>query len=357
MVHIIKPGVDPMVTRPDKTNLQLRELQMLRSALRLAEPKLAVDIITVNDLRNNLLTYTGDTFFVFNAGHAFDTECIQIFDMLSVLASAHVILVSNDCRLSFAMSDNAIGRFNLHTTEEPKSYKLTCITNATRNLEQLPAVIGIDKLKNIVVFSTNLYTLPAYLQHEPAFGKTTDIVYACMHYRDYDKHRTDMMYKLLSHIRYEQENKQTLQFFGDTSGLRHNGQDVKANVIDAKNLSAIYAQAKTTPVLLEATYVNFGIIPNRVAEAIANDCLPIIVDAYDKWDESDEARKLQLVMQSLAQTTYKQFAVCEDYTYMSSMIKDDAGRYKQLVRLHTVLNNDIRLFERQLRCLTSVTLS
>lgn len=265
-IFITKPGCNPDVIKENKTNLQLREMQMLQTALLHADASFASEIVTTNQLAEQWHRLENATVFVFNSASCFNDDLTRLFGLLSVVDNVDIILVSNDCRLNFKINAPCIDRIRTRLND---GLSVCMITNATRFLDNYAQqVLPAELASQIPVFSSNVYTLPSFLSHMPSHSaKTVQSVFACMHFKDYSTKRQD-------ELRYLYEKLQdNLVLTGDMEGL----DGVESIVTDTQVVMDWYKNAKTTPVLLEPAYDLFGVIPNRVAEAICMRCMPIIL--------------------------------------------------------------------------------
>lgn len=272
-IHIIKPGCDPNVVKANKTNLQLRELQMLKSALATAgctSDERTVDILTSDMLVDRYMSMQGDIFFVFNSAKCFDDDLDRIIRVLSMINDAFVIFVSNDCRLKLSTAN--LGVWTQFVSRiVSRSIRSVIITNATTNLDSYARLVAPAFSKFVPCMHVPLDMLPCALRSDNSQAKTTDIVFCCMHFKDYDKSRKSVLQSL------QDAYGDRIVFTGDMEGLLRDGKQIDSIVTDTKDVSQWYAPAKVTPVVLEDKYAKFGVQPNRLSEALTNGCVPIVL--------------------------------------------------------------------------------
>lgn len=282
-VHILKPGCDPNVLHAGKTNLQLRELQMLQSALQ--SVNIESDILTVAKLANAYECMSGHSFIIFNSAACFNDELDSTIKLLTLLPNIQLIFVSNDCRLTFKTDNAAVWLRLSHRMQAKHDIRLFLLTNASAFLHDYAVKVmpTVQLALSAITMHAPLDMLPCMLQHTKQSVKTVDLVYPCMHFCDCDESRRRAMQYLADQF------GDRIVFTGDMRGLTRNGEDVPSIVTDTKDVRQWYAPAKLAPVLLEDNYAVYGVMPNRLAEAICNECIPaILVDdahacLYAQW--------------------------------------------------------------------------
>jgi hypothetical protein len=286
--YIVKPGCDPSIIKPDKTNLQLREMQMMKQVYALQD--IEANIVSIPWLLSQDLAMSNSDIIIFNSAKCFEHELDKLFAFLSVLEEVNIILVSNDCRLNFGVESGSLQRLLSRVND---GITVTMLTNATVNLDEYAGLVlpGIDSgyaMKRVPIISTPLYTLPTNLVSivktdmdlSSLQSKTIASVFTCMHFCDYSDYRKNLLTMLKTDL------GDDLVLSGDMSGMIVNGEQIESIVTDTKDVLEWYRHVKTTPVILEPNYEYFGVIPNRVAEAIQMLCLPVVITDNTELDRA-----------------------------------------------------------------------
>jgi len=277
-IHILKPGCNPDVVKANKTNLQLRELQMLRSAIRTIEDE--ADILTADQLVNNYTAMAGHLFFVFNSAKCFDDELDKIVRVLCMVNGARIVFVSNDCRLKIDTATTATWNQLINRLVD-SSIKVFIATNATTELDAYAKLVAPKIARFVPCLHIPLDMLPCWLRRDTQSEKTRDLVFCCMHFKDYDKRRKQQLQQL------QEVYGDRLIFTGDMEGLLRDGKQIESIVTDTKDVSQWYAPTKVAPVILEAKYSKFGVQPNRLSESLMNNCAPVVLTdmpmLYRNW--------------------------------------------------------------------------
>jgi hypothetical protein len=275
--YICKPGCyfEP---KEGKTNLQIRELEALRSAFN--DAGVPNELITIPQLLNKGIDIAGSAIIVFNSAKCFDDELYKLMSLCSVLDDIDITFVSNDCRLNFNYASKEAFKPLQRLTkrfEANDGVTMRVFTNASVDLDDYATIIADWFPEDIPVYFSALWTLPAFMPGANIAQKTVDSVFACMHFKDYSKERQELLVDL------KMKFEDRLVLTGDMSTMIVNGKEVKSIVTDTKYVWQWYCNAKTTPVLLEPNYNKFGVIPNRVAEAIACRCMPVVLCIRDNY--------------------------------------------------------------------------
>lgn len=269
-VFICKPGCD-LMAKEGKTNLQLRELQAFKTACFYAGVE--TRLITIPELLDMALDLQGASIVCFNSAACFQDEFGKLISMISVIENIDLTLISNDCRLNFNLDtkyDKVIARLLSHTQTGESSLRI--LTNATKDLESYRSIVmNWTNAELVPIYSAQLYTLPTFMEFNGKHvDKTTNAVFTCMHFKDYSEQRQKQLIQLKEYF------GENLVLSGDLSGMTiYAGETVKSVVTDTATVWQWYKPTKVTPVLLEPRYDKYGVIPNRVAEAVMCRCVPI----------------------------------------------------------------------------------
>lgn len=331
-VHILKPGCNPDIVKEGKTNLQLRELQMLRSALQ--ELCISADILTTADLCNDYMQMSGHQFIIFNSAKYFDDDLNSMLSIIALIPSAKLLLISNDCRLKFDTDKVQVWNKLIDRSINKHDISITLLTNATVFLDDYAKLVCPKLGELIPVMHLPVDMLPCWLKHSSKTSKTGNFVYTCMHFADYDYERKQTLKLLAEHY------NDDLTFTGDMEGLIVNGQQVQSIVTDTKDVYQWYAPAKVALVILEKQYAKYGVMPNRLSEALMNNCCPAVL-AYD------DAAYLYNAWRTVANDM-------QDYTTMLDKLVSDDDYRASIVKLQTsVLKARKRLLLNRLNMLLS----
>lgn len=334
-IYICKPGT-LLVARPDKTNLQLREMQALRTVLKKSLPTtIETELITVPELcQLELDKLENAAIICFNSAKCFDNELMQLLRTCSVLDSIDLTLISNDCRLNFNLGEHAVASKIVQAIQQHRC-NLRILTNATEQLDKyITKIIDWPDAKSLPIYSANLYTLPTFMSGAHKVDKTVGSVFACMHFCDYSDERK----LLLTAIKEQLGDDMVLT--GDMQGMTCNGEQVASIITDTKDVWQWYCNAKTTPVLLEPNYDLHGVMPNRVSEALACDCLPVLFSkSITPYSDSRLGMLPIIHIDSIDAIAYYQYYIDN---YDKALVQQKLESAKQAMQL------DIELFQRQL---------
>jgi hypothetical protein len=118
-------------------------------------------------------------------------------------------------------------------------------------------------------------------------------------------------------------------------------------VIDASIVQRVMHLYALTPIVLEKSYEFFGIMPNRLSEAIAVGCLPIFV--------TDEPEQFKLRAKENYNATYseilndRRYTVTDNFPQMASNLLSEPEFVQELLSsLLSIANIDLAQFEKQI---------
>lgn len=259
-ILICKPGT-VLAPRPGKTNLQLREMEFFRTACEAAG--IDAEIEDSELITEAKLLEQPTTVVVFAHLDCFSDLFSKLMSAIDSASGTKVVLVSNDCRLKFKLDETTV----LSRLErEPEDVIIA--TNATRHLDQYANDV-LFGMKAGKVLNWALWTLPAFnTVSRPEVLPERDYiaVYPCMYAKDYGRIRRQILSLLISKL------GDKLLLPGNVEGLAEFN---PATVTDTADVQQWYLQAHTAPVVVEQIYDYYGVVPNRVSEAIMNDCMPV----------------------------------------------------------------------------------
>lgn len=271
-IFICKPGCD-LQPKPNKTNLQIREMEALKYAF--ADAGGDAELTTIPDILQNGLALENCAVICFNSAKRFDDELIQLIKLASILDNIDITLVSNDVRLNFKIyegNEHFVDRLIKHVIEG--SAHVRVLTNASIRLDEyVHEVLDWPNADAIPVYYSSLWTLPAFLPGQKHADKVNDIVYTCMHFCDYSEQRKSELIALKTAF------GDRLTLSGDMTDMIVDGKQVPSVVTDTAEVWQWYRSYRVTPVLLEPRYDYYGVMPNRVSEGIACRCIPVLLTA------------------------------------------------------------------------------
>ena len=268
--YICKPGCD-FQPKEGKTNLQIRELQALQLAFN--DTGTPTELVTIPYLLDKGLDLSGSAIIVFNSAKCFDAELHALLSLCSVVDEIDITCISNDCRLNFNCQDMPTAPLErlVKRYQDESGVTMRMFTNASIFLNDYADIVATWFNSVIPVYFSALWTLPAFMPGATVGQKNVKSVFACMHFCDYSKERQLQLIKVKEYF------GDDLVLTGDMSGMIVNDKEVQSVVTDTKYVWQWYKHAKTTPVLLEPNYAKFGVLPNRIAEAIACRCIPVML--------------------------------------------------------------------------------
>jgi hypothetical protein len=176
----------------------------------------------------------------------------------------YVVLISNDVRLPF--------KSKLPTSKIKaiaKQHTIVCLTNAFCELDNYKAIAyPFLEDTDVKCIYTPLHTL--VLKQRPV-GQTPikhreHSCFLSMKFSDYDEHRKRILTNVAKSMR---RFNLTYDQYGEIPG--------SVGIIDASITAKIMGMYALTPIVLEERYEYFGVMPNRLSEAVASGCLPIFV--------------------------------------------------------------------------------
>lgn len=270
-VYICKPGCN-LQPKPNKTNLQIREMEAMQSALALSD--VHAELVTIDYIIQHLEYMSDAKIICFNSAACFNHELSRLINACCFCQRIDLTLISNDCRLNFNVKrpadSQAITRFMRKVQSGVASCRI--LTNASKSLLDYRDIVLDWPHKQLVpIYHSELWTLPSFMPGAADNAdKTVSAVFACMHFCDYSDKRKQQLVELRQYF------GDKLVLTGDMSGMIVDGAEIESTVTDTATVWQWYKHAKTTPVLLEPNYDQFGVMPNRVSEAIACRCMPIL---------------------------------------------------------------------------------
>lgn len=272
-VYICKPGCT-LQPKEGKTNLQIREMEAMQTAMR--DAGINAELTTIPWLSEHATELTNCAIICFNSAKCFDDDLGLLIKICSVVENIDLTLISNDCRLNFKLDTDKYGKFTdrLMRNFVAGECNIRILTNASNLLDEyIVEIIDWPHYELLPIAFSALYTLPAFMPGQCVADKTVSVVFACMHFKDYSEKRQNELIDL----KYTFGDNMVLT--GDMSGMEVAGKEIESIVTDTNVVWQWYKNAKTTPVLLEPNYDKYGVMPNRVAEAISCRCMPVLLTA------------------------------------------------------------------------------
>jgi hypothetical protein len=231
------------------------------------------ELVTIPYILDNALELSGCAIVCFNSAKCFDDELIKLLGVCSVIDDIDLTLISNDVRLGFKVYEQAkstIDRLEQRMMVD-SDINVRILTNASIDFENyIHEICDWPYAALIPIYFSALFTLPSFMPGARTSVKDKDVVFTCMHFKDYSDYRKNDLIRLREYF------GERLVLSGDMSGMIVNGQEVPSIVTDTATVWQWYEHTKTTPVLLEQKYERYGVLPNRISESLVCGCLPIM---------------------------------------------------------------------------------